>query len=116
MERREIVGNTVQTTLSAVFSNSSFSFSVVDGSTFPSGASGNSFVVVINRGAAVEEKVLCSSRSENTFTVEQRGYDGTSAQNHSSGAGVDHVLDAYTMQDMNTTTYDNEILFWMESN
>lgn len=115
MERREILGNVVQTTLSGVFSNSATSFSVVDGSTFPSGASGNNFVVVVNRGTSVEEKVLCSLRTSNLITVAQRGYDGTPVGNHSSGANVDHVLDATTMQDMNTTTYDNEILLWMEA-
>ena len=73
------------------------------------------FVIVIDRGNALEEKILCSSRTGNTFTVSQRGYDGTLALNHANGAKVDHVLDATAMQDMNTSTYDNAIMYWMEA-
>ena len=111
MLRREFNGAVLQTTLSASLSNSAVSFGVVDGSTYPSGS--NPFVIVLDRSNNLEEKVLISSRSSNTFTVAQRGYDGTTAQAHSSGAFVDHVLDALTLQDMNTTTYDNEVLMWM---
>jgi hypothetical protein len=111
MLRREFSGSVLTTALSANISNSASSISVVDGSTFPSGA--NPFVIVIDRGSASEEKILISSRSSNTFTVDTRGYDGTTAVAHSSGSFVDHVLDASVIQDMNTTTYDNEILVWM---
>lgn len=113
MLRREFLGSVVDSTLSANINNTSTTFSVVDGSTFPTGSSGNPFVVVISRGLSAEEKVLISSRSGNTFTVHTRGYDGTIANTHTSGAVVDHVLDATTIQDMNTTTYDNEINIWM---
>lgn len=112
VQRREIIGSVVSTTLPTQISNSVTSISVVDGSTFPSGSS-NNFVIVIDRGSVSEEKILCSSRSTNTFTVSQRGYDGTVAQAHNSGAIVDHVLDALAMQDMNSSVYDNEILRWM---
>ena len=111
MLRREFNGAVLQTTLFASLSNSAVSFTVVDGSTYPSGS--NPFVIVLDRSNNLEEKVLISSRSSNTFTVAERGYDGTTAQAHSSGASVDHVLDALTLQDMNTTTYDNEVLMWM---
>lgn len=113
MERREFVGNAEEAFLSANISNSDTSISVVDGSTFPTGSSGNPFVIVIDRGQEIEEKVLCSSRSANTFTVIQRGYDGPPAQAHSAGAKINHILDATTVQDMNTTTYDNHVLSWM---
>lgn len=112
MLRREFSGAVLSTTLSANINNSVTSFSVIDGTTFPTGAA-NPFVVVIDRGVAQEEKVLCSSRTANTFTVLERGYDGTSAQSHNTSAIVDHILDATTVQDMNTTTYDNEVLIWM---
>ena len=111
MLSREFSGAVLRTTLSANISNSSSSISVVDGSTYPSG--NNPFVIVIDRGNSSEEKVLIASRTSNTLTVEQRGYDGTTANAHVSGAYVDHVLDAAVIQDMNTTTYDNEILVWM---
>jgi len=115
MERREILGNVVSTTLSSSISNTATTISVSDGSTFPDGSSGNSFVIVLDRGNLSEEKLLCSSRTSNTITVSQRGYDGTPAGSHSAGALVDHVLDATTIQDMNSTTYNNQILHWMEA-
>jgi hypothetical protein len=111
MLRREFSGGVLRTTLSSTINNSVTSISVVDGSTFPSGA--NPFVIVIDRGNSAEEKILVSSRTGNTFTVSNRGYDGSTANTHSSGAYVDHVLDATAIQDMNTTTYDNEVLVWM---
>jgi hypothetical protein len=111
MLRREFSGSVLRTTLSANISNTDASIAVLDGSTYPSG--NNPFVIVINRGSAGEEKVLISSRSSNTLAVEQRGYDGTTAIAHTSGVYVDHVLDAAVIQDMNTTTYDNEVLVWM---
>lgn len=113
MLRREFLGSVVSTSLSANISNSASTIGVVDGSTFPNGSSGNPFVIVVSRGSANEEKMLISSRSTNTFTVMTRGYDGTIANAHSIGATVDHVLDATTIQDMNQTTYDNEINIWM---
>lgn len=111
MLRQEFSGGVLRTTLSANISNSESSFSVTDGSTFPTGT--HPFVIVIDRGSSAEEKVLISSRAGNTFTVSNRGYDGSTANTHTSGAYVDHVLDATVIQDMNTTTYDNEVLVWM---
>jgi hypothetical protein len=112
MERREFVGNALRTVLTANISNSASSFSVEAGSSFPDGSS-NYFVVSIGRGTVEEEKILCSSRSTNTFTVSQRGYDGTTASAHVIGDYVDHVLDAAAIQDMNTVTYDTAIMQWM---
>jgi len=109
--RREFNGAVLQTRLASAISSAATSFSVVDGSTYPSGA--NPFVIVVDRGVATEEKILISSRASNVLTVSQRGYDGTTAVAHSSGAFVDHVLDASIIQDMNTTTYDNQVLVWM---
>jgi len=113
MLKREFLGSVVATTLLSNVSNVASSFSVVDGSTFPTGSSGNPFVIVVSRGTAAEEKILISSRAGDSFTIQQRGYDGTTAQNHTAPSSVDHVLDALTIQDMNTTTYDNEISIWM---
>jgi hypothetical protein len=112
MLRREFAGGVLKTQLTSNVSNSASSITVIDGSTFPTG-SRNPFVIVIGRGTAQEEKVLCSSRSANTFTVSQRGYDSTTAIAHVSGEIVDHVLDAATIQDMNTVTNDTSIIAWM---
>jgi hypothetical protein len=112
MLRREFAGGVLKTQLTSNVSNSASSITVIDGSTFPTGSI-NPFVIVIGRGTAQEEKVLCSSRSANTFTVSQRGYDSTTAISHVSGEIVDHVLDAATIQDMNTVTNDTSIIAWM---
>jgi len=112
MLRREFSGSVLRTTLSANISNTDTSISVLDGSTYPTGAS-NPFVIVIDRGLSSEEKILIASRSTNTLTVNARGYDGTVGVAHTAGAFIDHVLDAAVIQDMNTTTYDNEVLVWM---
>lgn len=112
MLRREFSGAVIRTFLAANANSSATTITLVDGSTFPTGSS-NPFVVVIDRAGVNEEKVLVGSRSANTLTVLQRGYDGTIAQSHLSGIEVDHVLDASTLQDMNNTTYDNEINIWM---
>jgi len=112
MIRQEFVGNALSTTLSANISNSATSFSVANGSSFPAGLN-NPFVISIGRGTETEEKILCTSRATNAFTVSQRGYDGTVAVAHITGESVDHVLDAAVIQDMNTTVYDSELLNWM---
>ena len=111
MLRREFTGAALRTNLSANISSGDSSFTVTDAVGFPSGS--NPFAVVVDRGTSDEEKMLISSRSTNTFTIQIRGYDGTIARSHTSGAFVDHILDAATIQDMNTTTYDNEVLMWM---
>jgi hypothetical protein len=110
--RREFAGGVLKTQLSSNVSNSSTTISVIDGSTFPDGAS-NPFVIVVGRGTAQEEKVLCLSRTSNTFNVLQRGYDSTPATSHTTNETVDHILDATTIQDMNTVTNDTSILTWM---
>jgi hypothetical protein len=112
IERREISGAVIVQTLSANISNSSTSFSVSDGSTFPTGDT-NPFVIVIGRSTADEEKILVSSRISNDFTVASRGYDGTVALPHAAGSTVDHVLDATAVQSMNTAVFDGQILYWM---
>lgn len=112
MERREIFGGVVAQVLSANISNSATTFSISNGNSFPSGTF-NKFVVSIGRGTVNEEKILIASKTANTFTVAQRGYDGTIATPHVAGEYVDHVLDAIAVQSMNTTVFDNQIFLWM---
>jgi hypothetical protein len=112
MLRREFSGSVLRTTISANISNTDTSIAVLDGSTYPTG-SNNPFVIVIDRGLSSEEKILITSRLANTLTVNTRGYDGSTAVAHTSGAFIDHVLDASVIQDMNETTYDNQVLMWM---
>lgn len=79
-------------------------FTVTDATGYP--ASGK-FVVKLNRGLSDEEKILVDSRSGTTFTVGQRGYDGTSAQSHSNPS-VELTFDATALQQLVDHVDDNE--------
>lgn len=70
---------------------------------WPSGTGADTFVVVIDRGLATEEKVLIESISGAILTVASsgRGYDGTSAQSHAASATVELCLDAVWLQEIN---------------
>lgn len=96
---KEFDGGAEASTLTAQLSSVGTSFTLVNGSSFPSGSS--PFVVVVNRGLANEEKIICSARSTNTFTVLERGYDGSTAQVHNAGSVVEHCLDAFTIEQAN---------------
>lgn len=111
MLRREFTGAALRVNLSSSISNTATTINLTDGSTYPLGNS--PFVIVIDRGTASEEKVLILNRTANALSVSERGYDGTVALAHDSGAFVDHVLDAAVIQNMNVTTYDNQVLMWM---
>lgn len=73
---------------------------------WPTGSVGP-FFVVIDRGLAAEEKILCVSRSTNTLTVYNtggvngRGADGTTPIAHSSNAEIEHVFTATDADDAN---------------
>ena len=96
-------GGAQTTALTSGFTSGAATLSVANGTSFPDGSSGP-FVVVVDRGLANEEKFLIdttSGASNVTFTIQQAGYDGTSAVNHNIGATVDHCLDAYTVEQAN---------------
>lgn len=100
MPLREYSGSARQTTLVGDITSGSTQFTVVDATGYPTGATAP-FVVVIDRGVASEEKILVTSRSGNTFTVSQRGFDGTTPAAHLNGIKVEHVLDATTVREVN---------------
>jgi hypothetical protein len=74
---------------------------------WPTGASGRPFYVVIDRGLANEEKILCSSRSGNTISVYNSGglngraADETSISAHSINAVIEHVFVAVDADEAN---------------
>ena len=62
------------------------------------------FFVVIDRGTANEEKILCSERVGNTLTVVAstgRGSDDTTISAHSAGAVIEHVFTATDADEAN---------------
>jgi hypothetical protein len=65
------------------------------------------FYIVIDRGTASEEKILCSSRTGNTISVYNvggtvgRGADDTSITSHNTNAVVEHVFTATDADEAN---------------
>ncbi len=98
--RKEYNGATIATTLAITISAGSTSVTLTSGATFPTGGTAP-FVIAIGRDTPTEEKLLASSRAGNVLTILERGYDGTSAQAHTAGANVSHVLDAHTLTQAN---------------
>lgn len=77
-----------------------------DLSNWPDGSVGP-FYVVVDRGLAAEEKILCSSRTGNVLTVYTsglnvgRGADGTTVIAHNSNAEIEHVFTATDADEAN---------------
>jgi hypothetical protein len=106
---KEYVGGAPPTTLSGDISNSTLSITVASGTGYPTGT--HPFVLGIGDPlTSGYEKVLCTARSGDTFTVDAsgRGYDDTTAQAHTSGVAVNHVLDAASIQEANTHANDGQ--------
>ena len=74
---------------------------------WPTGTGSKPFFVVIDRGKATEEKILCASRSSNTLTVYNvgatngRAADDTSITAHSINAVIEHVFTAVDADEAN---------------
>lgn len=89
----------VQTTLGGNISNSATSFTVAATTGFPSSTP---FVLALDYGAATEELVLVTAPPAGTTLTVTRGFSGTSAQSHSIGAVVRHVVNAQDLTDFRT--------------
>lgn len=76
-------------------------------SNWPTGTGGRPFYVVIDRGKANEEKILCASRAGNTLSVYNvglvngRAADGTPISQHSANAVIEHVFTATDADEAN---------------
>ena len=97
--RKQFVGGAPATSLASGITDSATTLDVDDATGYPDAT--NPFVIVIDPGLATEEKVLCAARTSDTLSSLTRGYDNTTAQAHSSGAVVQHVLDAGTIDQVN---------------
>ena len=98
-ERKQFVGAAPATTVVGSLTDSATSFDIDSASGWPDAT--NPFVAVIDRGLASEEKVLINARTGVTCSSIERGYDDTTAQAHSSGAAIEHVIDAATIDQAN---------------
>ena len=74
---------------------------------WPTGTGSQPFYVVIDRGKASEEKILCASRSGNIITVyddgitKGRAADDTSITSHTASAIIEHVFTATDANEAN---------------
>lgn len=98
--RKEIKGGVPATKLASGIGSGDSTMTILSGTGWPTGSPGP-FEVVISRGLASEEHLLCSARSGTTITIEDRGYAGTSAQSHASAATVEHAVLAPTIDQAN---------------
>lgn len=107
---KNFAGAAVVTYLASGITNSAATFTVTDGSTFPTA----NFSCVLDEGLGTEEKVFVGSRSGNTFSSVTRGEDGPVAQAHTTGCSVRHCFVAQDAQEANnvasTLTTKGDIL------
>ena len=106
--RRQYAGAAQAAQLTAGLAASTAALTIVcdDLSNWPDGTIGP-FYVVIDRGLANEEKILCATRSGNTLTVYDDGLtngraaDDTSLSSHNSNAVIEHVFTATDANEAN---------------
>lgn len=100
MGRRSYAGGAIPTTSTQLFSAADLTLSVVSLQGWPDGTTGP-FAAVIDKNTPNEEKILCASKSGYDITVQARGYDGTTARDHSVGAPVEHCHTAFDANEAN---------------
>ena len=107
--RREYRGAAAPSYLTLPLGNSTVDLTINcnDLNNWPDGTGGRPFYVVIDRGTASEEKILCTSRSGNTLSVYNdgiivgRGADDTSIVAHSTNAEIEHIFTATDADEAN---------------
>lgn len=106
--RRQYAGAAFASVLTAELTASAASLTIScdDLTNWPDGTVGP-FYVVVDRGLASEEKILCVTRSSNTLTVYDdgitvgRGADGTAISYHGTNAVIEHVFTATDADEAN---------------
>ena len=100
MSRRSYSGAAEATTLQSGINSSALSAVVAAAVGFPDTVNGP-FVVTIDRDTTSEEKVLVSNVVGTAITFSQRGFDGTTAKDHSAGATFEHTFSAKDADEAN---------------
>lgn len=106
--RRQYAGAAYASVLTVELAASAGALTITcdDLTNWPDGTVGP-FYVVVDRGLATEEKILCVSRTSNILTVYNsggtngRGADGTSVQAHTVNAVIEHVFTATDADEAN---------------
>ena len=114
--RRQYAGAAFSSVLTTELPASILSLTIYcnDLTNWPDGSIGP-FYVVIDRGLATEEKILCVSRTANILAVYNdgvtngRGADGTSVQTHGVNAVIEHVFTATDADEANEHVNDAAI-------
>ncbi len=109
MARREYKGAAQAATLTAPLGGAvtDLTINCNDLTNYPTGTGSKPFFVVIDRGLASEEKILCSARSGNILTVfddgitNGRGSDDTTITSHANNAALEHVFTATDADEAN---------------
>lgn len=115
--RRDYTGGAGPAALTSALGGSTADLTIIcdDLTGYPDGTGDKPFFVVIDRGTASEEKILCSTRSGNTIAVYNDGIDvgraedDTSITSHAVNAVIEHVFTATDADEanlhVNTTTF-----------
>ena len=106
--RRQYAGAAFASVLTAELTASAAALTIScdDLTNWPDGTVGP-FYVVVDRGLATEEKILCVTRASNTLNVYNdgittgRGADGTSVSYHGANAVIEHVFTATDADEAN---------------
>lgn len=101
MARRNFVNGAPLLTLSSGVNAAAVTLTVSSTSGYPAAP----FTLALERGTVNEEVVLCTGLTATTFTV-TRGWDGTTAKTHASGAIVEHTTTAADYDDANAHVWD----------
>jgi len=104
MTTRKYTSRSQQTTLTGSVTSGAAVIPVVSATTLLGGATvstGQTFTVVIDPDTALEEVVDITAISSNNLTV-TRSIDGSSAQDHSAGAVVRHMIIGRDLREANT--------------
>jgi hypothetical protein len=105
MPALKYAGGAVVTELTSGIDDNDASFAIASSTGWPDGSTGK-FVVVLDAGEPTEEKILCATRTGLTVTVDTRGYDGTTAAAHNTGAAAENTFDATSAQRFEDHVYD----------
>jgi hypothetical protein len=98
--RKDYAGGASSTTLTGGINSTDTTLTISSYSGWPTGANG-AFAVVVDAGTANEEKMLCTSRSTGTITIQTRGHDGTTSSAHLTGASIKHCITATDLDEAN---------------
>lgn len=103
---RDLTLNNAISFLASSITSGASSFTLLSGggALFPTPTTANPGNVII---AIDDELVLCAGFSSDTATVLQRGYDGTSAVSHATGAVVQQVMTAGMLEHLWSNTPDH---------